>query len=303
MTTTAETIPDPASATATATAPEPGAGAGPRAAEGWRRYLLAVRRPRGAVGVSLLGLLVLTALLVPAFSAGYDQQSTTTFAPPSWPHPFGTDELGRDIFVRTLYGLRSDLVLLFVGVPIAMALGTLLGIAGGLSRTLGLFLQRVFDIILGFPGLVLGIVIALILKPGVSALLLTIVIVLLPGYGRLARAALLTQEQREYVLAARVLGVDRGKVLIRHILPNAIDPIIVHTAIAMVVAIFLETGLSLVGLGIQPPQPSLGTLLNTGVRYLSFAPVYVLGPTLILLLLALAFSLLSDALNEAVTRT
>ncbi|WP_255956002.1 ABC transporter permease [Streptomyces odontomachi] len=287
---------DTAPATAAAAAPPP-----PAPAEGWRRYLGAARRPRGAVGLGLLGLLVLAALLVPVFSGGYDQQSATTFAPPSWAHLFGTDELGRDIFVRTLYGLRADLLLLFAGVPIAMAVGTLLGIAGGLSRALGMFLQRVFDIILGFPGLVLGIVIALIMTPGQSALLITIGIVLLPGYGRLARAALLAQEQREYVLAARVLGVPRWRVLVRHILPNSVDPIIVHTAIAMVLAVFLETGLSLVGLGIQPPQPSLGTLLNTGVRFLSLAPVYVLGPTLILLMLALAFSLLSDALNEAVT--
>ncbi|GAB2882951.1 ABC transporter permease [Streptomyces mayteni] len=293
---------DPAAPPAPALAPAEAKKAAARRHEGWRRYLLAFRRPRGIVGASLVVALVLTALLVPAFSDGYDQQTGNTFADPSLAHPFGTDELGRDIFVRTLFGLRSDLVLLFVGVPIAMVLGTLLGIAGGLSRPLGMFLQRVFDIILGFPGLVLGIVIALILEPGSTALLITIVIVLLPGYGRLARAALLTQEQREYVLAARVLGVPRWRVLLRHILPNAIDPIIVHTAIAMVVAIFLETGLSLVGLGIQPPQPSLGTLLNTGVRFLSYAPVYVLGPTLVLLLLALAFSLLSDALNEAVTR-
>ncbi|MFJ9583572.1 ABC transporter permease [Streptomyces acidicola] len=292
---------DPAAPPAPAAA-APEAAATARRYEGWRRYLLAFRRPRGIVGASLVVLLVLTALLVPAFSDGYDQQTGNTFADPSLAHPFGTDELGRDIFVRTLFGLRSDLVLLFVGVPLAMLLGTLLGIAGGLSRALGMFLQRVFDIILGFPGLVLGIVIALILEPGSTSLLITIVIVLLPGYGRLARAALLSQEQREYVLAARVLGVPRWRVLVRHILPNAIDPIIVHTAIAMVVAIFLETGLSLVGLGIQPPQPSLGTLLNTGVRFLSYAPVYVLGPTLVLLLLALAFSLLSDALNEAVTR-
>lgn len=271
--------------------------------EGWRRYLVAVRRPRGMAGLVLLGLLVLAALLVPVLSGGYDQQSAVTFASPSWRHLFGTDEFGRDIFVRTLYGLRSDLVLLFIGVPVAGVAGTLLGIVGGLSRPAGLFFQRVFDVILGFPGLVLGIVIALVLQPGAGAILLTIAIVLLPGYGRLARAALLTHEQREYVLAARVLGVPRWRVLVRHILPNALDPIIVHTAIAMVVAIFLETGLSIVGLGIQPPEPSLGTLLNTGVRFLFLSPAYVLGPTVVLLLLALAFSMLSDALNEAVIRT
>jgi peptide/nickel transport system permease protein len=270
--------------------------------EGWRRYLLALRRPRGLFAGCLLVLLVGAAVLVPLFSAGYDQQSADTFLGPSWQHLFGTDELGRDVFVRTLYGLRSDLVLLFIGVPVSGVLGTLLGVLGVLSRPLGLFVQRVFDIIIGFPSLILGIVIVLILGPGIWALLVTIVLFGLPGFGRLARAAMLAQEQREYVVAAKVLGISRWKVLVRHILPNSVDAIIVHGAIAMVIAIFLETGLSIVGLGIQPPQPSLGMLLNTGVRFLSLAPMYVLGPTLVLILLALSFSLLSDALNEAVTR-
>ncbi|MCP9949956.1 ABC transporter permease [Actinomadura madurae] len=270
--------------------------------EGWRRYLAAVRSPRGAFALSLLALLVLAALLVPLFSNGYDRQSSDTFLSPSWRHLFGTDELGRDVFTRTLYGLRTDLVLLFVGVPVSMVLGTLLGVLGAMSRAAGLFMQRVFDIIIGFPSLILGIVIVLIMGSGVWALLVTIVVYGLPGFGRLARAAMLTQERREYVLAARVLGISRWKVLVRHILPNSIDAIIVHAAISMVIAIFLETGLSIVGLGIQPPQPSLGMLLNTGVRFLSLAPMYVLGPTLVLILLALSFSLLSDALNEAVNR-
>jgi peptide/nickel transport system permease protein len=270
--------------------------------EGWRRYLDAVRRPRGVVAVCLLSFLVGAALLVPLFSNGYDQQSADTFLSPSWRHLFGTDELGRDVFVRTLYGLRSDLVLLFVGVPISAVLGTLLGVIGALSRPLGLFMQRVFDIIVGFPSMILGIVIVLIMGSGIWALTVTIVVFGLPGFGRLARAATLAQEQREYVAAAKVLGISRWKVLVRHILPNSVDAIIVHTAVAMVIAIFLETGLSIVGLGIQPPQPSLGMLLNTGVRFLSLAPVYVLGPTVVLILLALSFSLLSDALNEAVTR-
>jgi peptide/nickel transport system permease protein len=267
-----------------------------------RRYLRALRRPRGAVGITLLSLLVGAAVLVPLFSSGYDAQSMDTFAGPSWAHPFGTDELGRDIAVRTLYGLRIDLVLLFTGVLTAMVAGTVLGAAGALSRALGTFVQRVFDIIQGFPSLILGMVVALVVGPGMLALTISIVIFALPGFGRLARAGLLAQERREYVLAAQTMGISRWRVLARHILPNTIDPIIVHTAIAMVVAIFLETGLSVVGLGIQPPEPSLGSLLNSGVRFLSLAPVYVLGPAIVLLLLTLSFSLLSDALNAEVLR-
>jgi len=265
-----------------------------------RGYRGALRRPRGIVGAAVLVVLVAAALLVPLFTAGYDAQSTDTFAAPGWEHPFGTDELGRDIAVRTLYGLRVDLVLLSAGVLAAMVVGTLLGAAGALSRTAGLALQRVLDIVQGFPSLILGMVIALLLGPGIGALTVSIAIFSLPGFARLARAGLLAQERRDYVLAAQTLGISRWRVLVRHIIPNTIDPIIVHTAIAMVVAIFLETGLSVVGLGIQPPEPSLGSLLNSGVRFLSLSPAYVLGPALALLLLALSFTLLSDALNEEV---
>jgi peptide/nickel transport system permease protein len=265
-----------------------------------RGYLGALRRPRGLVGMAVLLALVLAAVLVPLFSAGYDAQSTDTFAPPSGAHPFGTDELGRDIAVRTLYGLQVDLVLLSTGVVSAMVLGTLLGVAGALSRIAGLALQRILDIVQGFPSLILGMVVALVIGPGVTALAISITIFSLPAFARLARAGLLAQEGRDYVLAAHGLGISRWKVMARHIVPNTIDPIIVHTSIAMVVAIFLETGLSVVGLGIQPPEPSLGSLLNSGVRFLSLSPAYVLGPALVLLLLALSFTLLSDALNEEV---
>jgi peptide/nickel transport system permease protein len=265
-------------------------------------YLRALSRPRGVAGIAMLGILVAAAFVVPLFAPGYDGQSTNTFATPTWAHPFGTDELGRDIAVRTLYGLRVDLILLSVGVLSAMVLGTLLGAVGALSRPAGLAMQRVFDVIQGFPSLILGMVIALLLGPGIPALTVSIVIFSLPGFGRLARAGLLAQERREYVLAAQSLGISRWRVMVRHILPNTMDPIIVHTAIAMVVAIFLETGLSVVGLGIQPPEPSLGSLLNSGVRFLNLSPAYVLGPATVLLMLAISFSLLSDALNEEVLR-
>ena len=124
----------------------------------------------------------------------------------------------------------------------------------------------------------------------------------LPGFGRLARATFLSQQHREYVVAARTLGVSNWKIMVRHILPNAIDPIIVQGAVFVVAAVFTEAALSIVGLGLQPPEPSLGILLNVGMRYITMAPFYILGPTLILVLLALAFSLLADALNSTVNR-
>jgi peptide/nickel transport system permease protein len=268
-----------------------------------RRYLQAFRTVKGAGGVALILVLTIAAILAPLlFPGGVDQQTRDSLLGPSGAHLFGTDELGRDIFARVIYGLGTDLSLIYIAVPISMILGTLLGLIGAMSERLGSGVQRVLDIVVGFPGLILGICVVLVLGTGWRALLIAIVIAGLPAFGRLARATLLAQQDREYVLAARTIGVGRWRVLVRHILPNAVDPILVQGAVFVVQAIVIEAALSIVGLGIQPPQPSLGALLNTGIRYINQSPVYVLGPTMILFLLALGFTLLADALNETVTR-
>lgn len=268
------------------------------------RYLRALRRPKGLVGGGLLGAMLALALLAPIlFPGGFDAQSRNSFGAPSLAHPFGTDELGRDIFVRCVYALRLSISLVIVAVPVAMVLGTLMGLAGAVSPFLGNVFQRVFDVILGFPSLVLGIVIAIIIGPGWVSLVVTIVIFTVPNFGRLARGALLTEQGKEYVLAAQVLGVGKGRIMTRHILPNTLDPLFVQMSLAMIGGIFIEAALSIVGLGIQPPTPSLGTLLNVGIRFVYAQPMYTAGPIIMMMLLALAFNLIADALNDAVLRT
>lgn len=268
------------------------------------RYLSAFRSAKGIIGATIIGVMVLAALLAPIlFPGGYDQQGNQSLAGPSLDHIFGIDEYGRDIFVRSIYGLRIDLSLILTAVPASAALGTLIGLAGALSERLGVALQRVLDMILGFPGLVLGVCLVAILGPGWLPLFLTIFISGLPPAGRYARNALLNQQSREYVLAARVLGVSKRQILARHVLPHALDACVVNAAVWMVVGVYIEAGLSIVGLGIQPPTPSLGVLLNNGLRFVTESPTYVMGPALLLLLVAVAFSLLSDAFNEAVNRS
>ncbi|TFB51069.1 ABC transporter permease [Cryobacterium tagatosivorans] len=268
-----------------------------------RRYLTAFRTARGIAGSVILLVLVALALLAPVlYPGGYDVQSAESLRGPSLAHPFGTDQLGRDLLTRSLFGLRIDLTIVAVAVPLGMVVGTTLGLIGALSRVAGTVLQRVLDVIIGFPGIVLGMCIILIMGPGWSALVIAITVSSLPTFGRLSRAAMLSQAQREYVMAARTLGVSRVTIITRHILPNAIDPILVAGAVFVVHAIFIEAGLSIIGLGIQPPEPSLGSLLNQGMRYITQAPTYVLGPTVVLFLLALSFSLISDSLNKAVNR-
>ncbi|WP_063730578.1 ABC transporter permease [Streptomyces sp. RTd22] len=267
------------------------------------RYLSAFRTPRGVIGLSILAIMVLAALLAPVlFPGGYDQQGSNALTGPSAQHIFGVDEFGRDIFIRSVYGLRVDLSLILTAVPLSMAVGTLIGLAGAISEWLGAGLQRVLDVVIGFPGLILGICLVAILGPGWFPLFLTILIGGLPTTGRLARGAWLTQQGREYVLAARVLGVPRRKLLVRHVLPNAMDAIVVNGAVWMVIGVYIEAGLSIVGLGVQPPTPSIGVLLNNGLRFVTQAPTYIIGPGVVLLLLSVGFSLISDALNEAVNR-
>jgi peptide/nickel transport system permease protein len=268
-----------------------------------RRYLQAFRSPKGAIGAALLITLVSAAILAPLiFPAGYDVQTRDSLLAPTWAHPFGTDELGRDIFTRTIYGLRTDLSIVAVAVPLGLITGTALGMLGAISRTAGTLVQRLLDVIVGFPGIVLGVCIVLVIGPGWISLVLAIAVSSLPTFGRLSRATMLSQSQREYVTAARTLGVSRVKIVLRHILPNAIDPILVAGAVYVVYAIFIEAGLSIIGLGIQPPEPSLGSLLNNATRFINQAPTYIVGPTLVLFLLALSFSLISDALNRTVNR-
>ncbi|GAA4627884.1 ABC transporter permease [Actinoallomurus vinaceus] len=267
------------------------------------RYLSAFRTPKGMTGLAILLLLGLAALLAPVlFPGGYDRQGRASLTGMSADHIFGVDEYGRDIFVRSIYGLRIDLSLILTAVPLCMVIGTLLGLSGAISERLGAAVQRVLDVILGFPGLILGICLVAVLRPGWPALFLTILITGLPSTGRLARSAWLSQQNREYVLAARVLGVSRRQLLLRHVLPNAMDAIVVNGAVWMVVGVYIEAGLSIVGLGVQPPTPSLGVLLNNGLRFITQSSTYIVGPALLILLLAVGFGLVSDALNEAVNR-
>ena len=181
-----------------------------------------------------------------------------------------------------------------------MLIGTFLGLLGR-SRCARRLVQRALDIIVGFPGLIFGICVVLVMEPDgrrCSSPSSFLACRVRPP----ARATLLAQQQREYVIAARTLGVRRWQIMLRHILPNAVDPIIVQGAVFVVAAIFIEAALSIVGLGLQPPEPSLGILLNVGMRYITRSPSYILGPTLILLVVALSFSLLADALNQTVNR-
>jgi peptide/nickel transport system permease protein len=276
---------------------------GMRGSPSLRRYLGAFRTPKGVIGAAIVVVLGLAALLAPViFPAGPDVQSRDALLGISWEHPFGTDEFGRDLLTRSIFGLRIDLLIILTAVPISMVLGTLLGLSGAISERLGDIVQRGLDVIVGFPGLILGICIVVVLGAGWFPIFLTIVITGLPSAGRLSRAVLLRERDREHVLAARVLGVPNWKILLRHIAPFTVESMLVNAAVWMVIGVYIGAGLSIVGLGVQPPTPSLGVLLNGGMRYIYQAPNYVLFPALILVLIAVAFGFVADALNETANK-
>lgn len=267
------------------------------------RYLQAFKTPVGFSSAFVIVLLTSVAFLAPViFPNGYDQQTANSLLGPSLKHPLGTDDLGRDILTRVVYGLRSDLSLVYLAVPISLAIGTILGLIGVVSNFLGNLSMRLMDFIIGFPTLILAISITVVLGTGFSALLVSIIILGIPGVARLARSTMLEQEQREYVTAAHVLGISKWRILFRHILPNIMDPIIAQGAILVVIAIFIESGMSIIGLGLQPPEPSLGVLLNNSMRFIVQYPSFVIGPILALVSLTLAFGKLADALNSTVVR-
>jgi len=234
--------------------------------------------------------------------AGVNDQAHEALLSPSLQHPFGTDEVGRDIFTRTFYGLQLDFALIFLAVPLSLIIGCTLGMLRVLNRGLGELGQRIIDIILGFPSIILGLSVVAITGPGFTALFIAIVIAGVPAFGRLTRSSLLTLEHRDYIQAAKGFGVSRLRLITRHYLPNSSGPLLAQLTISLISAVILEASLSVVGLGIQPPTPSLGGLISTGLRYVYAQLGYVIGPALVFVVLAIALNLIADGLSERNSR-
>jgi peptide/nickel transport system permease protein len=256
-------------------------------------------RPAEYAGIALVALIVLAGAGAPLLTryAPDFQISGGTLLPASGAHPFGTDDLGRDLFSRVLYGIRVDIVVSAAGVPVALVLGTVLGLCAPLSRAGDVVVQRAFDVILAFPILILGIAIAVITSPGLAAIGTTVALANVPIFGRLARAAVITQRERDYVAAAQAIGAGPLRILVRHILPNSVDALIVQAALSLATAVFVEGGMSFVGVGIRVPAPSLGNILNESLPYLASNPNFALGPMIVFTALVLGLNLIADSLN------
>jgi peptide/nickel transport system permease protein len=268
------------------------------------RWARALRYPETIAGITIVVVLFVLGIFASWIAPhGVDAQGSDSFAGISSTHLLGTDEFGRDVFSRVLYGIRQDVLVAGVAVPLGALLGTVLGLLSGLHRIVDSIMQRLFDVMLAFTALVLGVAVsATAIGPGLTAIMVTVTLVNVPMFGRLTRSSVQAQRGRDYVVAAEVIGAGRARVLLRHILPNALDALIVQAALSLSMAVFIEGAMSFVGIGIRPPAPSLGALLRTSANFLNQNQWYALGPIFVVTALVLGFNLIADGLNRGLLR-
>jgi peptide/nickel transport system permease protein len=255
------------------------------------------------VGLFIVAAAALAAIVGPAL-APFDpssQELALRLAPPSASHPFGLDEIGRDILARVLAGARISFLVGLTVVTVSSTVGTLLGaLAGYFGGALDDVISRVVDTLLAFPGLLLAIALVAVLGPSLGNVLFALTIIGWVGYARLVRGQVLKAREFEYVQAARALGAGTPRVLWRHVIPTAVPAVVVQATLGMAGAIIGEAALSFLGLGVQPPTPSWGTMLNGGRAHILDAPHLTLFPGFAIAGLVLGFNFLGDGLRDRI---
>jgi peptide/nickel transport system permease protein len=253
------------------------------------------------VGAAIVMLAVAAALLSP-WVVPYDpdsQQLSLRLERPSARHPFGLDELGRDIFSRVLAGAKISLLVGITVVGISTLVGVSLGaIAGYFGGWVDDVISRGIDVLLAFPGILLAIALVAVLGPSLTNVVLALSVIGWVGYARLVRGQVLRTRELEFVQAARALGASTARILIRHIIPTTIPAVMVQATLGMAGAILAEAALSFLGLGVQPPAPSWGTMLNGGRLHLLDAPHLTIFPGAAIAVLVLGFNFLGDGLRD-----
>jgi peptide/nickel transport system permease protein len=292
----------PSSIPASATS-EPASAPAPRAAGFWADTLRRVVRTRAAVvGGVLVGSFVVVALLAPVV-APYDPlkgRLAERLQPPSGAHWLGTDELGRDVLSRILHGARITVQIQLAAVGLALAVGTALGLtAGYVGRWADQLIMRFMDILMAFPGIFLALAIIAALGTGLVNVVIATGIFLVPQFARVVRASILTLKEMEFVQAARALGRGDAALVFRYLLPNSLAPIIVQTSLRMATVLLTASGLSFLGLGVQPPSPEWGAMLSNARSYMITAPHVATMPGLAIMLVVLGFNLLGDGLRDS----
>jgi peptide/nickel transport system permease protein len=265
----------------------------------WR---LIRRSPLATAGAVLIGIMVVLAIIGPSI-APYPPNKVSVkerTQAPSLSHPFGTDDRGRDVFTRVLYGARVSLKVGIIAVGISATIGTLMGaLSGYFGGWLDEIIMRFTDIMFAFPGILLAIAIMAVLGPGINNAMIALGIVYTPIFARITRGSVLAIREDVFVEAARAIGAGSSRIVSRHIMPNVLAPIIVETTLSLAFAILAEAALSFLGLGTPPPAPSWGRMLSEGRDYMREAPWMGLFPGLAIILTVMAFNFLGDGLRDA----
>jgi peptide/nickel transport system permease protein len=285
----------------------PGTLSAPRPGNRWWRGLRKLGRNRFALaGLVILVIAIIVALTAPVIAP----YSTTKISVmdalkgPTLEHPMGTDNLGRDLLSRVMYGVRMSLLVAGSSISAALVIGVLLGlISGYFGRWLDELIMRLMDVLYAFPDLLLALALVATFGTGLRGLIVAIAVGRIPGFARVTRATVLSLRENEYVEAARTVGLRDWQIIWRHILPNGLAPIIVMLSINLALAILVEASLSFLGLGIQPPTPSLGGLLKDALGFMEQAPWMAIFPGLTIALIVFALNLLGDGLRDALDPT
>ncbi len=269
----------------------------------WRWFTKRVLRVRlASVSLAIIaaacGMAIFAGILAPGSPTKADLPRV--LLSPSRAYPLGTDDLGRDVLSRIMYGARASLIAGVVSTGIGLAFGTALGlVAGYFLGIVDTLISRIMDALFAFPGLILALAITAALGPSLTNAMIAIGIVTVPRFARLARAQVLALRTIDYVEAVRALGAGDARIIFRHICPNILTPIIIQTSLSVAFAILTEASLSFLGLGVQPPTPSWGFMLNQGRSYIDRAPWLAIFPGAAIFLVVMAFNLLGDAIRDA----
>lgn len=262
-----------------------------------------LRKNKAAMAGLLVLLLIILCAVFADVIAPYDcmkQDLTAMRELPSPQHPFGTDEFGRDILSRVIYGTRQSLVIGFGAIAIAAVVGGILGLISGFyGGIIDNIIMRVMDVMMAIPGMLLAIAIVAALGSSLPNLLIAIAIAKLPNYARIMRASVLSTKKLEYVTASKVMGISNWKILFQDILPNSMSPMIVQSTLGIAFAILTAAGMSFMGLGIQPPTPEWGAMISTAKNYIRDFPHMAIFPGAAIMLTILALNLLGDGLRDA----
>lgn len=271
-----------------------------RSAEVWRRYR---KSPTAMIGLAIISVIILSAIfadIIVPYDYGIKQVIPDRLQGPSLKHLFGTDDLGRDLFSRVIHGSRSSLVLGILTTAVATLIGGFLGgICAYYGNRVDNIIMRLLDVITSIPSTLPSLSIVAALGPGIRNLVIAITVSRVPTFARVIRSAVLNIVNQEYIEAAKAGGTRNLRIMLRHVYPNAMSPIIVQCTMSISQLILQAAGLSFLGMGMQPPAPEWGALLNSARDFMRTAPHLMLFPGIAIVLAALAFNLVGDGLRDA----